>query len=35
VVELCNMQLVEDVHMVLCHILFSGLRDRIKGVLGA
>lgn len=35
VVDLRNMQLVEDVHMVLCHILFSALRDRIKGLLGA
>lgn len=26
-----NMQLVEDLHMVLCHVLFSALRDRIKG----
>lgn len=33
VVELRNMQLVEDVHMVLCHILFSALRDRVRGLL--
>jgi D-sedoheptulose 7-phosphate isomerase len=33
VVDLRNMQLVEDVHMILCHILFSALRDRIKGLL--
>jgi D-sedoheptulose 7-phosphate isomerase len=30
-----NMQQVEDVHMVLGHILFSSLRDRIKGLLAA
>lgn len=35
VVELRNMQLVEDIHMILCHILFSALRDRIKGLLSA
>lgn len=26
-----NMQMVEDLHVVLCHVLFSALRDRIKG----
>lgn len=26
-----NMQLVEDVHMILGHVLFSALRDRIAG----
>lgn len=26
-----NMQLVEDVHMILGHVLFSALRDRILG----
>lgn len=30
-----NMQQVEDVHLVLGHILFSALRDRIKGLLAA
>jgi D-sedoheptulose 7-phosphate isomerase len=35
VADLRNMQLVEDVHMILCHILFSALRDRIKGTLSA
>jgi D-sedoheptulose 7-phosphate isomerase len=35
VADLRNMQLVEDVHMILCHILFSALRDRIKGLLSA
>lgn len=34
VVDFRNMQLVEDIHMILCHILFSALRDRIKGTLG-
>jgi D-sedoheptulose 7-phosphate isomerase len=29
-----NMQQVEDIHMILGHILFSALRDRIKGLLG-
>ena len=33
VADLRNMQLVEDVHMVLCHILFSALRDRVRGLL--
>ncbi len=28
-----NMQQVEDVHMILGHILFSALRDRIKGLI--
>lgn len=35
VADLRNMQLVEDIHMILCHILFSALRDRIKGLLSA
>lgn len=35
VADLRNMQLVEDVHMILCHVLFSALRDRIKGLLAA
>ena len=30
-----NMQQVEDVHMVLGHVLFSALRDRINGRLAA
>jgi D-sedoheptulose 7-phosphate isomerase len=30
-----NMQLVEDVHMILGHVLFSALRDRILGRLVA
>jgi D-sedoheptulose 7-phosphate isomerase len=30
-----NMQQVEDVHMVLGHVVFSALRDRIKGLLSA
>lgn len=30
-----NMQLVEDVHMILGHVLFSALRDRITGYLAA
>lgn len=29
-----NMQLIEDVHMILGHVLFSALRDRIVGRLG-
>lgn len=33
VVEKRNMQQVEDVHLALGHILFSALRDRIKGLL--
>ena len=33
VVDFNNMQLVEDMQMVLCHILFSALRDRITGAL--
>jgi D-sedoheptulose 7-phosphate isomerase len=28
-----NMQQVEDVHLVIGHILFSALRDRIKGLI--
>jgi D-sedoheptulose 7-phosphate isomerase len=34
-VERRNMQQVEDVHLALGHILFSALRDRIKGLLAA
>lgn len=30
-----NMQQVEDVHMILGHVVFSALRDRIKGILPA
>ena len=30
-----NMQQVEDLHMVLCHAIFSALRDQIKGLLAA
>ncbi len=30
-----NMQQVEDMHLILGHILFSALRDRIKGLLAA
>jgi D-sedoheptulose 7-phosphate isomerase len=33
VVDKRNMQQVEDVHMILGHIVFSALRDRIKGLL--
>jgi D-sedoheptulose 7-phosphate isomerase len=33
VAERCNMQQVEDVHMILGHILFSALRDKITGYL--
>jgi D-sedoheptulose 7-phosphate isomerase len=33
VIERRNMQQVEDLHMILGHILFSALRDRIKGLL--
>ena len=33
VVERRNMQQVEDVHMILGHILFSALRDKITGYL--
>jgi D-sedoheptulose 7-phosphate isomerase len=35
VIRKSNMQQVEDVHLVLGHILFSSLRDRIKGLLAA
>ena len=35
VVERRNMQQVEDVHLALGHILFSALRDRIKGILAS
>lgn len=34
VVHQRNMQQVEDVHMVLGHIVFSALRDRVLGTLG-
>lgn len=30
-----NMQQVEDLHMIFGHILFSALRDRVKGLLDA
>jgi D-sedoheptulose 7-phosphate isomerase len=30
-----NMQQVEDLHMILGHVVFSALRDRIKGTLSA
>ena len=30
-----NMQQVEDMHMILCHAIFSALRDQIKGLLAA
>lgn len=30
-----NMQQVEDLHMILGHVVFSALRDRIKGLLAA
>lgn len=33
VVAFANMQLVEDLHMIFGHIVFSALRDRIKGQL--
>jgi D-sedoheptulose 7-phosphate isomerase len=33
VVDKRNMQQVEDLHMILGHVLFSALRDRIKGLL--
>jgi D-sedoheptulose 7-phosphate isomerase len=33
VVDKRNMQQVEDLHMVLGHVIFSALRDRIKGLL--
>jgi hypothetical protein len=33
VAERRNMQQVEDVHMILGHILFSALRDKITGYL--
>ena len=35
VVNRRNMQQVEDMHLTLGHILFSALRDRIKGLLAA
>lgn len=34
VIHARNMQMVEDVHLILGHIVFSALRDRIKGLLG-
>ena len=30
-----NMQQVEDLHMILGHVVFAALRDRIKGLLAA
>ncbi len=33
VVDRRNMQQVEDLHMVFGHVIFSALRDRIKGVI--
>jgi len=33
VVAMDNMQLVEDVHMALGHVVYSALRDRIKGLI--
>ncbi|OGL38955.1 MAG: hypothetical protein A2042_04575 [Candidatus Schekmanbacteria bacterium GWA2_38_11] len=30
VVESNNMQQIEDVHMILCHIIFSRIRDRLS-----
>ena len=33
VVEKRNMQQVEDLHMIFGHVIFSALRDRIKGLL--
>ena len=35
VIDRRNMQQVEDMHLILGHILFSALRDRIKGLLAA
>lgn len=35
VIDMPNMQLVEDLHMILCHILFSAVRDKITGRLVA
>jgi len=35
VVDRRNMQQVEDLHMMFGHIVFSALRDRIKGLLSA
>ena len=35
VVHARNMQLVEDVHMAVGHVVYSALRDRIKGLLSA
>ena len=35
VVDRRNMQQVEDLHMVLGHIVFSAVRDRVKGRLAA
>ena len=33
VIENHNMQQVEDLHMILGHVVFAALRDRIKGLL--
>jgi D-sedoheptulose 7-phosphate isomerase len=35
VVHKRNMQQVEDLHMIFGHVIFSALRDRIKGLLAA
>lgn len=35
VVDQPNMQQVEDLHLIFGHIVFSALRDRIKGLLAA
>lgn len=35
VVDRRNMQQVEDLHMIFGHVIFSALRDRIKGLLTA
>lgn len=35
VVDKRNMQQVEDLHMIFGHVVFSALRDRIKGLLAA
>lgn len=35
VAEMRNMQMVEDIHMILGHVVYSALRDRIKGLLAA
>ncbi|MDX1933043.1 MAG: SIS domain-containing protein [Capsulimonadales bacterium] len=35
IVDRRNMQQVEDLHMILGHVVYSALRDRIKGILVA